>query len=86
MPWRLLSLPLLRNLAPPIRDQQRYSRIYQGREDLVDNLLVSRALVDRMTRVTTGDVAVGSIGDNPNERRDKPASDHRPAIATLATA
>jgi endonuclease/exonuclease/phosphatase family metal-dependent hydrolase len=71
------------NLGPLIPDDQRYSRIYRGRLELIDHLLVSKALVDRATEVTTGAGQTPSITDNPNERRDATGSDHRPVVATL---
>lgn len=74
------------NLAPLIPEEDRFSRTYQGRNELIDHILVSHALLDGIGAVTTGDTAAGSVTDNPNERRDAPASDHRPVLAQLATA
>jgi predicted extracellular nuclease len=72
------------NLAPRIPEQQRFSRRYQGRRELIDHILVSHALVHH---VADGDVrtdAAGptpSISDDPGPRRNAAGSDHRPVIA-----
>lgn len=72
------------NIAPLIPEKERYSRIYQGRPELIDHILVSKALVDKVTSASAGSEALGktpSIADNPKPRKDKPGSDHRPVIA-----
>lgn len=75
------------NLAPLIPEAQRFSRVYRGRRELIDHLLVSHALVGTVRSVTTGAPtalpATPSITDDPVERRDAPGSDHRPVVATL---
>lgn len=73
------------NLAPLIPEDQRYSRIYRGRRELIDHLLVSHTLLEAINTVTTG-TAPSSITDEPSERRDAPHSDHAPVIATLELA
>ncbi|WP_248579547.1 endonuclease/exonuclease/phosphatase family protein [Nocardioides sp. InS609-2] len=72
------------NLAQLIPEEQRWSRVYRGRRELIDHLLVSRAAVLRVTDVATGGPAPQSITDNPMARVDVPGSDHRPVVATLA--
>lgn len=72
------------NLAPLIPEDKRHSRTYQGRPELIDHILVSHALLSTLGDVTTGDTPIGSVSDNPAERRDARASDHRPVIARLA--
>ncbi len=72
------------NIAPLIPEKERYSRIYQGRPELIDHILVSKALVDKVTSASAGSNALGktpSITDDPKPRKDKPGSDHRPVIA-----
>ena len=71
------------NLAALIPEPERYSRIYRGRRELIDHLLVSHALRDSVTAVTTGQIELPSITDNPAAQRNHPGSDHRPVIATL---
>ena len=71
--------------SPP---ENRYSRIYRGHPELIDHIFVSHLVTHH---VGDGDVTAGaptapapaSITDNPNTRRDAPASDHRPLIATI---
>ncbi|MEU4643671.1 endonuclease/exonuclease/phosphatase family protein [Micromonospora sp. NPDC023814] len=76
--WRLW------NLAPLIRDVERYSRIYRGRQELIDHILVSRTLLDRVSQVRViVDRTLPSITDNPTERRNARDSDHAPVLATL---
>lgn len=72
------------NLAPKIPEAERYSRVYQGRNELIDHILVSKALVDKVVTVSAGSAKMGStpsIDDDPNRRKDKPGSDHRPVVA-----
>ena len=74
------------NLAARIPQAQRFTRIYRGRPELIDHILVSQALVALVPdgAVTTdGAGPVPSITDDPGERRDAPGSDHRPVIATI---
>jgi endonuclease/exonuclease/phosphatase family metal-dependent hydrolase len=69
------------NLAPLIPAGQRFSRVYRGRGELIDHLLVSHVLVKAVQTVTTGEIEIPSITDQPSERKDEPGSDHRPVVA-----
>ena len=69
------------NLAPLIPAERRFSRIYRGRRELIDQILVSRALVTRVGSVDTIGSEPASIEDDPRERRDEPLSDHLPVVA-----
>lgn len=71
------------NLAPLIPEDERYSRVYRGRRELIDHLLASHALVTRVSAVGTGGPAPASVTDNPQARVDEPASDHRPVVVVL---
>ena len=72
-------------IMPPGRD---YSRINQGRKELIDHILISRALVQPLNTVTAQaliDAPLASIDPaDPNARRNAPASDHAPVLATFA--
>jgi len=74
-----------------IPEETRYSRIYQGRGELIDHLLVSKALLDAVGDVRsvvdhgTAQAALPSITDSPSQRRDAPGSDHAPVVATFNT-
>jgi hypothetical protein len=72
------------NLAPLIPAERRFTRIYRGRRELIDHVLASRAVVDRVIRVDTAADALPSITDEPAERRDAPGSDHAPVIVELS--
>lgn len=71
------------NLAPRIPADQRHSRTYNSRPELIDHILVSHAVVNKIETVSTLDVGARSVGDNPRERRNEPASDHRPVLADI---
>ncbi|MEZ0447990.1 endonuclease/exonuclease/phosphatase family protein [Cellulomonas sp. ICMP 17802] len=74
------------NLAARIPQAQRFSREYRGRRELIDHIFVSHVLVGLVPdgAVTTNDAGpVPSITDDPNARRGKPGSDHRPVLATI---
>lgn len=70
---------------PRIPAAQRFSRIYRGRGELIDHILVSHNLVDHIADgAVTTDAAgtTNSIDDDPNRRHSTDASDHRPVLAT----
>jgi endonuclease/exonuclease/phosphatase family metal-dependent hydrolase len=69
------------NLAPLIDADRRFSRVFNGRRELIDHILTSRRLVTRAVRVDTADVTLASIGSDPAARRNAPASDHAPVVA-----
>lgn len=77
--WRLL------NIAPMIPEAARFSRIFQGRRELIDHLLVSKAVRQFILKATTviASAHLPSVTMNANERRDDPASDHSMVLAEL---
>ncbi len=68
-------------MTPP----DNYSRINQGRPELIDHILVSHALTSHVQDAATIPLDVPSIGVKPRTTpRVTPApSDHRPALAHL---
>ena len=81
------------NLAPLLPADERYSRVYRGTGELIDQLFVSRALLERVTAVRSYVHGVDqpdqppvlpSVTDDPAVRADATASDHAPVVATLA--
>jgi exonuclease III len=64
-----------------IAPERRHSRRFRGRDELIDHILVSRALVERVTAVDTGPGEPPSIEETPADRRDEPGSDHLPVVA-----
>jgi predicted extracellular nuclease len=76
------------NLAPLMPEGKNYSRIFEGRKELIDHILVSAALVKPLSSITVEAVnaqRLPSIATNPNARRGQPSSDHSPVVATFAT-
>lgn len=72
------------NLEPLMPEGQDWSRVSRGSPELIDHLLVSHSLLAKVRdarAVVPSDLA--SVGDDPRPRRDEPASDHAPVIATL---
>lgn len=71
------------NTAGLIEEFERWSRVYRGRRDLIDHVLVSHTLIGAVDRVSTADTDPASIDDEPGTRRNAPASDHRPVLIDL---
>lgn len=78
------------NLAPRIAPERRFSRIYQGQQELIDHIFVSQELLPgRPRRLPNVDSRVDlagtlpSIGADPGTRRGKPGSDHAPVTAVF---
>jgi hypothetical protein len=72
------------NLAPLLPEEQRYSRKYRGRLELIDHIFLSRALLDPLPEVHgVVDQGLPSVTDDPDARRGKPGSDHAPIVATF---
>ena len=74
------------NLTPRIPAEQRFSRIYRGRKELIDHIFVSHVLVGKITQDHVTTDAAGptpSIDDDPTQRRGAPGSDHRPVLASI---
>ena len=84
------------NLAKLIPEDHRYSRINNGVKELIDQIFVSQELVPwedpatkkqrkRPTVDARPDLQGGipSIGSDPHARKNEPASDHAPVIATF---
>jgi endonuclease/exonuclease/phosphatase family metal-dependent hydrolase len=74
------------NLAPRIPADQRFSRRYRGRNELIDHILVSHALVHHVAEGavrTDGSGPTPSITEDPGQRRGQPGSDHRPVVADI---
>jgi len=76
------------NLAPRMPEGKNYSRVFEGRKELIDHILVSAALVRPLSSFTVEavtDPPPPSITSDPNARRSKPSSDHSPVVATFAS-
>lgn len=63
---------------------QNFSRKHRGREELIDHILVSAALVKKLSSVRAlVDEGVPSITEDPASRRAEPSSDHAPVVAAF---
>jgi endonuclease/exonuclease/phosphatase family metal-dependent hydrolase len=72
------------NLAPLMPDGKNYSRINQGRKELIDHILVSHALVGKVSEVgAVIGAPLPSVTADRNARRHEPSSDHAPVVATF---
>jgi endonuclease/exonuclease/phosphatase family metal-dependent hydrolase len=67
-------------MTPP----ENWSRVNQGRAELIDHILVSHALTGRLGEARTVPLEVPSIGVQPQatpRAAGQPPSDHRPVVA-----
>lgn len=81
------------NLAPLIPEERRYSRVHEGRGELLDQILVPEGLLpageDGQRRLPEADALVDfreglpSVGSNPAGRQDDAAPDHAPVVAAF---
>jgi len=65
---------------------RNYSRINQGRPELIDHILVSELLVRKVDIKSVGAVIpepLPSITPVPTARLNEPSSDHAPVVATF---
>ncbi|MFC6879065.1 MULTISPECIES: endonuclease/exonuclease/phosphatase family protein [Actinomadura] len=78
------------NLAARIPEPERFSRVFHGRRELIDHIMVTRSLLRRALDVHTLRPGQGaglpSVTDDPAARRDDPASDHALVFTRLADA
>jgi endonuclease/exonuclease/phosphatase family metal-dependent hydrolase len=66
------------NLAPMLPEGHAFTRIFNGRRELIDHILVSHALAHQLEAADTGTTDLESI-DGPRPATD--ASDHAPLFA-----
>lgn len=71
----------LYNLADVIQPERRYSRINDGRKELIDHILVTRDLALATTRVDSLVANLESIGVNRDARQKEVIPDHAPVYA-----
>jgi endonuclease/exonuclease/phosphatase family metal-dependent hydrolase len=74
------------NLARLIASEsERFTRRFEGRGELIDHVLASRALLDPLPEVQVfrqaGLPRLPSVTDDPRPRRNVPASDHAAVLA-----
>jgi endonuclease/exonuclease/phosphatase family metal-dependent hydrolase len=68
------------NIAPLLPDGA-YSRIFNGRGELIDHILVSHHLAHVIDSAGTGTTDLPSITSDPLAQRADPGSDHAPVFA-----
>jgi len=67
---------------------RNYSRINQGRPELIDHILVSEALVRSVDVMSVGTVIaqpLPSITPSPTTRLNESSSDHAPVVVTFVS-
>ncbi|MGF1483614.1 MAG: endonuclease/exonuclease/phosphatase family protein [Opitutales bacterium] len=83
------------NLAPVIPEEERFSRVFRGRGELLDQILVSeeclprqddgkRVLPEARSRVDFADADLPSVTEDPGDRNEKAVPDHAPVLARFA--
>jgi endonuclease/exonuclease/phosphatase family metal-dependent hydrolase len=73
------------DLSPKMPAGSDYSRIFEGHRELIDQILVSAALVRKVQSVgaVTSSQPLPSITVDPHARRAQPSSDHAPVVASF---
>jgi endonuclease/exonuclease/phosphatase family metal-dependent hydrolase len=72
------------NLAPRIPAEERYSRVYHGRGELIDHILATQTLLARTREVhMVHSRPLPSVTDDAPARRDSAASDHALLLTRL---
>jgi endonuclease/exonuclease/phosphatase family metal-dependent hydrolase len=75
------------NLAPLLPADQRVTRVFKGRGELIDHVFATHRLVNPgnlpVVRTIRSVEPLPSMGDDPNVRRNEPGSDHAAVVATF---
>jgi endonuclease/exonuclease/phosphatase family metal-dependent hydrolase len=72
------------NLATLIPAAERFSRVFEGQQELIDHIMVNHPVVGHVAEVhALHDQPLPSIGPDPGARRGAIASDHAPIVAHL---
>ncbi|HYZ01295.1 MAG TPA: endonuclease/exonuclease/phosphatase family protein [Candidatus Binatia bacterium] len=72
------------NLAPCMPEGRNFSRVNDGRKELIDHVLVSHPLAGHVKSAeAVVDEALPSVTNDPSPRRNAPSSDHAPVVATF---
>ena len=70
------------NLAPLLPADQRFTRVFKGRGELIDHIFASQRLVNPGNLPSVQTIrsveSLPSIGDDPTARRNEPGSDTPP--------
>jgi endonuclease/exonuclease/phosphatase family metal-dependent hydrolase len=75
------------NLAPLLPADQRFTRVFNGRGELIDHVFASHRLVNpgNLPAVQTMRAVepLPSVGEDPTRRRNQPGSDHAAVVVTF---
>ncbi|SFR30147.1 Endonuclease/Exonuclease/phosphatase family protein [Lentzea waywayandensis] len=72
------------NLAPCLPEDERFSRRFRGRGELIDHIFASHALLHSLPQVRTKIThELPSVTENPLARKGELGSDHAPVVATF---
>jgi predicted extracellular nuclease len=75
------------NLYRLIQPQERrFTRVFNGRPEMIDHILASHTLVHRVQEIDTSTPTLPSIGETPSSSQHDAPSDHAAVIARIATA
>jgi predicted extracellular nuclease len=72
---------LLTNISFEKASEEKFSYIYRGRHDLLDHVLISRSLRDRVKEVSIKNE--GLVDQSELREEDILASDHAPVVMEL---
>jgi endonuclease/exonuclease/phosphatase family metal-dependent hydrolase len=72
------------NIAPELPEGRAYSRIFNGRPELIDHILISRKLALLLDSADTGATDLPSVTTDPRLRLGATGSDHAPVFARFA--
>lgn len=74
------------NVEPLLPIEERSTRVYRGRGEIIDHILISRALLDKIKEGSVHALnsdSLPSINDNPKARPLSESSDHAMVIASF---
>lgn len=69
------------NIAPKLPADRAFSRVFNGRPELIDHILISHELAQRLESADTGTTDLPSVTTDPRQRIDATGSDHAPVLA-----
>ena len=69
------------NIAPRLPEGRAFSRVFNGRPELIDHILISHKLAMRLIDADTGTTDLPSVSTNPRPRQADDGSDHAPVLA-----
>jgi endonuclease/exonuclease/phosphatase family metal-dependent hydrolase len=71
------------NVAPKLPKRRAFSRVFNGRPELIDHILISHKLALLLDSADTGSTDLPSVTTDPRPRQAAAGSDHAPVLARL---